>query len=158
MAEQADVSDWRPEPESGRMTRREWELSERLSELENSLASRIERDEIREIEIRSLRAEVELRIAYNAALEQELASTEQLAEERLQRIGWLQGHLDHLVSIPTLAPILSEDDARAELLAERQRLSHRIVDRISRHRRLFDTARGAVGVIVPRRKGSDLGR
>ena len=172
MEGQRHVSERSTEVKSERTTRREWELSEKVVELERALASRIERDEIREMEIKSLRSELDLRVAYNtaleqqkAALEQQKASLEQLAQERLElanerlqvaqerlhHIEWLKGHLDHLVSIPALAPVLSEEDARAALVAERQRLSYRIVARLSRHRRMFEGARGIVKVLLPGR-------
>ena len=93
------------------MTRREWELTEKVIELENALASRIEKGEIREMEIRSLRSELELKTAYSSTLEQQKVSLEQLSQERMHHIEWLRSHLDHLVSIPALAPVLSEQDA-----------------------------------------------
>jgi hypothetical protein len=153
--DKADASERSQEAEVGRLTRREWELTEKVIELENALASRIERDEIREMEIRSLRSELELKTAYSLALEQQKISLEELSQERMQHIEWLRSHLDHLVSIPALAPMLSEQDARAALLAERQRISYRMVKRLSRHRRLFDPVRAALRLVSPRRGRSD---
>jgi hypothetical protein len=186
--DKADVSERSEEAEVGRLSRREWELSEKVIELEKALASRNERDAIREMEIRSLRSELELQTAYGSALEeqknaygsaleeqktayssaleeqktayrsalqQQKASFEQLLRERMQHIEWLRSHLDQLVSIPAIAPVLSEQDARAALLAERQRISYRVVERLLRYRLLFGPVRDKLRSGSPRRARSD---
>src|SRR5262245_51401162 len=64
------------------LARREWELRERVAELESELEERIERERIRELELASQRRELEVRFAYNAALEQRVV-------ERVQEVDWM---------------------------------------------------------------------
>jgi DNA primase len=66
-------------------TRVEWDLAERVAELEAQLAERLERERIRELEITALHNELELRFAYNSALEKTAA------DQRAQ-IDWLTSH------------------------------------------------------------------
>jgi len=144
------------------LARRAWDLSERVAELEAELDQRIERDRIRELELSSLRRELDVRFAYNAALEervlehkqqidwmhqqfalqvqgfaadqeraaQELAVERERGHEQRQRADALEGDVAGL---------------RAELDAERGRVSYRLVQRITRraqkHRVVFVTLR-----------------
>lgn len=117
-----------PSDELRSMTRREWDLAEKVAELDTRLAAAIEATTLREIEIRSLRQELELRMTYNKHLEE-------LAEERLREVEWLRRSLDasrlgHLAD-------MSVEDARLALIAERQRLSYRAVQLLTRYRKVF---------------------
>lgn len=103
------------------MTRSEWELAERVSELEARLEEAMRSAALREIELDSLRHELELRMAYNGHLED-------LASERQKQIDWFRRHAGPIASVVEL----NDDDVRTQLLAERQRISYRIVQRLSR--------------------------
>jgi hypothetical protein len=86
---------------------------ERIADLETKLAEREERDRIRELEITALRHELELRFAYNGALE------EALEEQR---------------NINRITALFESERNRADqaeqlLDAERTRISYRIVNK-----------------------------
>ena len=146
------------------LSRREWELRERVDELESELAERLERERIRELELVSQRHELEVRFAYNAMLEERVvdhanqvhllhghinAAAEHYAAER-QRVdadfhalaAELAAEREHVAEVQrALEEAQRErDEARVELAAERQRLSYRAVqglaNRIRRHRYL----------------------
>jgi hypothetical protein len=87
--------------------RREWELSERVTDLEAQLAEQLERERIRELEIISLRRELEVRFAYNSMLEHN-------ALERQKEIDWLKHRVEHD------AQVLANERVRA---AEEHRLA-----------------------------------
>jgi hypothetical protein len=157
------------------LSRRDWELRERVGELEAELSERIERERIRELELSSQRHELEVRFAYNATLEQRVL-------EHQRQIEWLQGHLESeehrfaaehqqlTEEIERSAEALAverervaehqravdwfqreRDLARAELDAERQRVSYRAVQRVTswarRHRILSALFRRAARVV-----------
>ena len=163
------------EPAGSDLTRRDWELRERVGELQAELSERIERERIRELELASQRHELEIRFAYNATLEQRVL-------EHQQQIAWLQGHLESeerrfgsehqrlAEEIERGAEALrlerervaehqravdwfqrERDSARAELDAERQRVSYRVVQRgtawLRRHRILSAVLRRAARVV-----------
>jgi hypothetical protein len=90
--------------------RAKWDLVERLADLEKQLVEQAERDQIKELEIGSLRHELQLRLSYNSHLER-------LAMEQRERIDYLQGQLGHLTD--TFAA--ESAAARAALDAERAR-------------------------------------
>ena len=122
----------------------EWELMERVSELETQLAEGAERDHVRDLEISSLRHELELRFAYNSYLEKAV-------QEQKERVEYLQTHLDQLTHVFAAESASLNAAARAEadradaasargdaeaagrreaerlLLAERSRISYRLV-------------------------------
>lgn len=115
------------------MTRREWELAERVVELEGRLGEVSHSETMREIEVQAIRHELDLQMAYNRHLEQ-------LLSERQLQIDWFRIHAGPLSSVA----VMDEEDARLQLLAERQRISYRFVQRISRFRRLVSIA-GRIG-------------
>jgi len=121
------------------LTRREWELAERVSELEARLEESNRSAALREIELQSLRHELELRMAYNSHLED-------LASERQKQIDWFRRHAGPIASVVEL----NDDDVRTQLLAERQRISYRLVQRLSRSRKVLNVGR-FVGRKVVRR-------
>src|SRR5579859_6214788 len=69
------------------LARREWDLRERVEELESELKERVERDRIRELELVSQRHELEVRFAYNAMLEERVL-------DHANQIAWLHKHAD----------------------------------------------------------------
>jgi hypothetical protein len=96
-------------------SRENWELMERVAELEAVLAERDERDRIRELEISALRHELELRLAYSSSLEQALEEQRTLNE---------------------ITRLLESERSRADvaehvLAAERARISYRLVNRVA---------------------------
>jgi hypothetical protein len=144
------------------LARRAWTSQERVTELETELDQRIERERIRELELASLRRELEVRFAYNATLEQRMLDhkqqldwmheqfalqaqgyaaelervSQQLVEERA-RIDEQHRHADELAH--------ELEAVRSELAAERARVSYRLVQRLTRrtqnHRVVFVTLR-----------------
>jgi hypothetical protein len=94
--------------------RESWGLMERIADLETQLAEREERDRIRELEITALRHELELRFAYNGALE------EALEEQR---------NINRITALFESERIRA-DQAEQLLAAERTRISYRIVNRV----------------------------
>jgi hypothetical protein len=96
-------------------SRENWELMERVAELEAVLAERDERDRIRELEISALRHELELRLAYSSSLERALEEQRTLNE---------------------ITRLLESERSRADvaehvLAAERARISYRLVNRVA---------------------------
>jgi hypothetical protein len=92
-----------------------WELMERVAELEAVLAERDGRDQIRELEISALRHELELRLAYSSSLERALEEQRNLNE---------------------ITRLLETERSRADvaehvLAAERARISYRLVNRVA---------------------------
>ena len=67
--------------------RREWELRERIDELQAELTERVERERIRELELTSQRHELEVRFAYNAMLEERVV-------DHIKQIEWLHKHAE----------------------------------------------------------------
>jgi hypothetical protein len=163
------------EPAGSDLARRDWELRERVGELQAELSERIERERIRELELASQRHELEIRFAYNATLEQRVL-------EHQQQIAWLQSHLEHEAQrfagehqrltdeIERGAEALAverervaehqravdwfqreRDLAREELAAERRRVSYRAVQRVAnwvrKHRVLSAVLRRAARVV-----------
>ena len=163
------------EPAGSDLTRRDWELRERVGELQAELSERIERERIRELELASQRHELEIRFAYNATLEQRVL-------EHQQQIAWLQSHLEHeaqrfagehqrlVEEIERSAEALAferervaehqravdwfqheRDYVREELAAERRRVSYRVVQRaanwLRKHRVLSAVLRRAARVV-----------
>jgi len=137
------------------LSRREWELRERVEELEAELAERLERERIRELELVSQRHELEVRFAYNAMLEERVvdhanqigllhghinAAAEHYATER-QRVdaefhalaAELAAEREHLAQARrTIEEVERErDGTQNELAAERSRLSYRMVQRVT---------------------------
>ena len=122
------------EPAGADLTRRDWELRERVGEMQAELAERIERERIRELELASQRHELEIRFAYNATLEQRVL-------EHQQQIAWLHGHLEHESQrfAAELQRLAEEIERAAEALAvERERVAEhqRAVDWFQRERDL----------------------
>lgn len=115
-----------PEPA---LARREWELCERIDELQSALTERIERERIRELELMSQRHELEVRFTYNAMLEERVV-------DHADQIAWLHKHADgeaerFAVEARYANQFQRErDEIRAELDAERRRLSYRVVQRL----------------------------
>jgi hypothetical protein len=100
-------------------SRENWELMERVAELEAKLAEREERDRIRELEISALRHELELRFAYNTSLERAL-------EEQRNLNG-----ITHLLETERSRAEIERsraDGAEHLLAAERARISYRLVN------------------------------
>jgi hypothetical protein len=93
-----------------------WELMERITELETTLAEREERDRIRELEIAALRHELELRFAYNSSLEKALEEQRTLTE----------------VTRLFESERVRADHAERTLAAEQARLSYQVVNRLVR--------------------------
>lgn len=137
------------------LSRREWELRERVEELQIELAERLERERIRELELLSQRHELEVRFAYNAMLEERVV-------DHANQIGLLHGHInaaaehyaaerervdaefhalatelaaerEHLAEAQRAREEMERerDAIRSELAAERQRLSYRAVQRLA---------------------------
>jgi hypothetical protein len=107
------------------LARRAWDLRERVAELETELDQRIERDRIRELELASQRRELEVRFAYNAALEQRVL-------EHKQELDWM-----HQQFAAQAQGIASEQErAAGEIAAERERVSaeHERAERLERER------------------------
>jgi colicin import membrane protein len=150
------------------LARREWELRERVAELQSELGERIERERIRELELASQRRELEVRFAYNAALEQRVL-------EHQHQVEWLHGQFalqaqsfaaehqrvadefaaerERVAELQRAIEAIQRerDDARAELDAERRRVSSRAVQRwtsrVKKHRVLFAMLRRTARVI-----------
>jgi hypothetical protein len=99
-------------------SRENWELMERVAELEARLAEREERDRIRELEIAALRHELELRFAYNSSLERAL--------EEQRNINEIIRLLERAETERSRA-----DEAEQLLAAERARISYRLVNRFA---------------------------
>lgn len=137
-----------PEPA---LARREWELRERIDELQSALTERIERERIRELELMSQRHELEVRFTYNAMLEERVV-------DHADQIAWLHKHADGEAERFAVQDrrIATEhererDEIRAELDAERRRLSYRVVQRLvsrmKKHRVISALLRRAARVI-----------
>ena len=136
-----------PEPA---FARREWELCERIDELQSALTERIERERIRELELMSQRHELEVRFTYNAMLEERVV-------DHADQIAWLHKHADgeagRFAAEARYANQFQRerDEIRAELDAERRRLSYRVVQRLvsrmKKHRVIFALLRRAARVI-----------
>lgn len=120
------------------MTRREWELTEQVAELQDRLRDVSRTETMREIEFQSVRHELDLQLAYSGHLEQ-------LLSERQQLIDWFRQHAGPLASVAGL----DDEDVRTQLLAERQRRSYRFVQGVIRVRRVP----GAVRRITRRAAG-----
>lgn len=123
-----------------KLSRAEWDLMERVAELEGQLAERVERERVREIEISSLRHELELRFEHNSSLDRSL-------REARQRVEWMQSHIDHITrvfateSANSQTALVSErrradDESQARrqaeeaLAAERARIAYRLFQRL----------------------------
>ena len=151
-----------PEMPDAILARREWDLRERVAELEAELDKRVERDRIRELELASLRRELEVRFAYNAALEQRVLEHKQeldwmhqqfalqaqgFAAEQERAAAELAAARERVEEQQRRAEALQHevDGVRAELEAERGRVSYRLVQRITtrvrKHRVVFVTLR-----------------
>ena len=161
--------------ESG-MTRREWELGERVAELETELSERIERERIRELELASQRHELEVRFAYNAMLEERVldhqqqieflhrhidAESQRFNDERQRGAAELTAEREHVaaaqrevaeIRLEMEAVERSRDDVQRELDAERRRFSYRVVQRVAtrlkKHRLLSAVLRRASRVVT----------
>lgn len=112
------------------MTRREWELAEQVAELESRLRDVSHTETMREIELQSVRHELDLQMAYSEHLEKMLS-------DRQQQIEWFRQHAGPLASVAGL----DDDDVRTQLLAERQRRSYRFIQSVIRFRRVFNLAK-----------------
>jgi len=131
--------------------RRIYDLREHISELEVTVAERLERERVLTLELAAARRDLEVKAAYNVMLES-------AALERRQSIEWLQGRVEQLSH--ELAHAVAENaghtqqaaaatarvgELTAELAAERARLSYRlaqrVVARVGYHPRLTGTAR-----------------
>jgi predicted nucleic acid-binding Zn-ribbon protein len=107
--------------------------AQRLADLERERAEWTERQQITELEITALRHELELRMAYNSHLEAMIAA-------HRERIDFLEAHLGQVTDAFSAevaaerARADAESEARRrlsdELLAERARLSYRLVARL----------------------------
>ena len=75
------------ETTEGLTARQRWEYEEQISELEAHLREHTERARLSELEVNSLRHELELRVAYNTSLEK-------ISEERLREIEWLRRDIE----------------------------------------------------------------
>ena len=103
-------------------TRLEWELSERVADLDKQLRGMAEAGRIREVELLSLKQELELRMAHCVLLEA-------VAEERKAQIEWFNQQVDSLRSEAKMERARAKQ-LEGELRAERQRLSHQLVELI----------------------------
>lgn len=156
------------EPSGPALARREWELRERVAELESDLAERIERERIRELELVSQRSELNVRFAYNAALEQRVLEHQRQVEWlhdqfALQAQGFAAEHqriADECAAERERAAELrrtieavqrERDEVRAEFDAERRRVSYqavqRLITRARKHRVVFAMLRRTARVI-----------
>lgn len=111
-----------PMPDPTPTARSGWEWQERIAELESQLAEAAERDQVRELEISSLRHELELRFAYNAVLEEKVAEQRARADQLLAHADYLQHHLEHLTSVFAAESASMSDAIRAE--SERANTEH----------------------------------
>jgi hypothetical protein len=176
VAENEDGRGGHLETTGSNMTRKEWDLSERVTELQGQLTERVERERVRELEISSLRHELELRFGYNSALERN-------AVERQGHIDRLDAHIEQITNVFSAemtrlsAEVATErhrleqanlriaaETARADeavsalaaaeqtILAERQRISYRLVTRLTERRFAFGLLRWAAGVVAGRRQ------
>jgi chromosome segregation ATPase len=126
-----------PEGSVPALGRREWELRERVAELESEVAERIERERIRELELGSQRRELEVRFAYNAALEQRVL-------EHQQQIEWLHGQFErqHQGNVAEQQRVAEENQRVVDqLTAERERLGEALTlerERVAEHQRAVE--------------------
>jgi hypothetical protein len=92
-----------------------WEAREQIAELRAQLAEQTERERVLELEVLSLRKDLEVKTAYCEVLER-------TADEKHSHLTWLQGRFDE-----------ERQHARAleaELGAERARVSYRVANRL----------------------------
>jgi hypothetical protein len=92
-----------------------WEAADRIAELEAICAEQIERERVREVEIAALRRDIDVKVAYAAALEK-------AADERHDYVTWLQSRYEEASKRAT--------ELEAELTAERARVSYRVAQRV----------------------------
>ena len=95
---------------SSALTRREWELRELVDEVQAQLAEHIERERVQELEIVSLRHELELRFAYEATLDERVL-------EQQGRLEWAHATINREAEI--FAAV--HDRLDGEIAAETQR-------------------------------------
>jgi len=157
------------------MTSRDLDSDESAAVMEAQLMECRERERVHELEIAALRRELEIRLAYNATLEQDAA-------ERQHHTDWLYSHIEHVTSVfeaerhrsnevlqgerSRLAKELAAERRRTEeavralqrvtqdLEAERKRISYilvqRMASRVSKHRAFFAwLGRAARGTVRP---------
>lgn len=121
MSREAELKD-ETTPAPRMTTRLEWELSERVAELERQLRGMVEVERTREAELLALKQELDLRMSHAALLEK-------VSAERQTQIEWSNQH------ITGLSAELEAQRSRArqfedELNAERRRTSYQLVQMI----------------------------
>ena len=84
----------------------------RIAALERRLAEELERERVLDLEVQSLRRDLDVKAAYVRAMEDG-------ADERQRQTAWLQEHFD--------SERRRADALAAELAAERARISYRIM-------------------------------
>jgi hypothetical protein len=128
------------DPDAQWDARRLWEAQERLAEVEVQLAESLERDRIRALELAALRRDLDVKGAYNDMLER-------AAGVRDHDLARIQAQLD--ADRPAAAAI---EQLKAELAAERARLSYRVAQRcipvVLRHRVMAFVVRRACRRLV----------
>jgi hypothetical protein len=93
------------------------ETETRVAALERRLAEELERERMLDLEVQSLRRDLDVKAAYVKAMEEG-------ADERQRQTEWLQEHFD--------VERRRADGLAAELAAERARISYRIAQRLVR--------------------------
>jgi ribonuclease HI len=89
----------------------------RIAALERRLAEELERERVLDLEVQSLRRDLDVKAAYVKAMEEG-------ADERQRQTAWLQEHFD--------IERKRADALAAELAAERARVSYRIMQLVVR--------------------------